>query len=113
MSEECTLADSTIALTVYNWLAVTGGMGTVQEIADGIAPWVVASKILLTPQQLQRAVGELVRRGYLGHRDGLYGVKDPVRRVVVTRNRDGDGWDGWQVYARPVQHAQRVQLGNW
>jgi hypothetical protein len=94
------LQTSTIAWTIYNWLAVHArGPCTPEEIADGIAAWVTESRISLTTSQLGTALRELERRGYLRAMPGdSFDLADPERRVLVGRDRrDVTGWRGWMV----------------
>jgi hypothetical protein len=96
------VATSTVALTAYNALAAGGGARTFDEIASAVSSWAAESRIVVSETQMREAMDELVRRGRVCYQLAGYDVTDPHRRVVVKRDRTGDGWGGWQVYARPV-----------
>ncbi len=105
------LQTSTIAWTIYNWLAVHArGPRTLGEIARGIAPWVTESRVELSSSQVGAALRELERRGYLREMPGeSFDVTDPERRVLVARDRrDPHGWRGWIV--GPGLHPKRELL---
>lgn len=94
------LQTSTIAWTIYNWLAVHArGPRTLAEIAEGITPWVVESRVDVSPSQFGAALRELERRGYVRELPGeSFDLVDPERRVLVARDRsDQTGWRGWSV----------------
>ncbi len=98
-------ADSTIAITVYNLLAINRNPLDVTELLTGAS----AQHCSVEPVQLSRAAQALVERGWVGSNpDGTYFCKDSHRRVVIARDRsdaeatddDGNcvgGWNGWQL----------------
>lgn len=106
------LATSTIAWSVYNWLAVYArGPRTLAEIAAGLAPWVAESRIDVKHSQLGAAVRELERRGYVRAMPGeSFDLVDPDRRVLVGRDRtDADGWRGWLVGPMGALRRQPIE----
>ncbi len=104
------VATSTVAMTIYNALAAGSGSRLFDEIASAVSSWAAESRLVVTESQMHEAVDELMRRGRLYVRIAGYDVTDPLRRVVVKRDRRGDGWHGWQVYARPVAAPGMVFL---
>ena len=106
------IADSTVALTAYNILAVTNGAMTAQALHRQAEQ---AQLKGLEQEQMDRALNELFRLGRVMVHDGLYACPDKRRRVVVTRLRndvgedeDGNitgGWQGWRVRALVPEKA--------
>lgn len=104
-------ADSTVAMTAYNLLALTGG-STLDDLLDSVRTMAHPE---LDLEQLRRAVAELVMRKLAvkapaNSANGarmLYSIVDAKRRLVVGRNRadmveedDGSisgGWGFWVV----------------
>lgn len=105
-----TIPTSTVAMTAYNALATGTGARTFDEVASAVSSWAADSRIVVSETQMREAMGELVRMGRVCHQIAGYDVTDPHRRVVVKRDRTGDGWRGWQVYARPVAAPGMVFL---
>lgn len=98
---------STIALTLYNMLA------KVRDVVP-TAKGLVSHPIFTTQHsgvdldQVQDALDALVERGYAKKRGFSYAVVDSERRVVISRNRDGDGWSDWIVRSHKNQ-LQRLE----
>lgn len=110
-------ADSTVAMSAYNALALTGG-STLDKLHSYLE---VAAHPELDLEQSRRAAAELVERGLavkapVNSPDGatmLYRLVDAKRRLVVGRDRsdmveDDDGrwsggWERWM--AREVSGA--------
>lgn len=95
---------STVAWSAYNWLAMQDGPRTRVAIFQGTRNgW----DSTLTPDACSEALDQLVKRGYLRETvnsadDALteFDLKDPKRLILVTRSRNGDGWNGWRVGPR-------------
>lgn len=104
-------ADSTIAMSAYNALALMNG-GGLDELFDSVCK---AAHPELTREQFKRAVDELVGRRLLvrapvnssGGARMHYSVADAQRRLVVGRHREdmieeddgrwSGGWNFWVV----------------
>ena len=95
-------ADSTVAMTLYNLLAMVRGALTVEQLTSS------AMKLQhrgLETEQTQRALDGLVERGRIKLQpDGTYALIARERLMVVQRDL-GDydpkamtgGWEGWHV----------------
>lgn len=109
------IATSTVAMTAYNALAGCPGGRTIDEIADMVSAWAMRSRLVIPEAQIVEAVSELLKRKFIRAIGPLLDVTDPMRRLVVQRDRsdegqDGAGWRGWKVYARPMAAPAMVQL---
>ena len=96
-------APSTIAMTVYNALAVakmpTGVVGIIQMAAQFLMP--------LKSEEVEAALGELLKRDLVRVGDDGHELIDTEHRIIVARDRsdagfdDDDlptgGWNGWMV----------------
>lgn len=98
------LATSTIALSIYNVLAVAGREMTLQQIYHSIC---TGHNQELSKAQVIEAMHGLCKRRFLrvfeiDDRNNVerFGVVDPQHRVVRKRSRTGDGWDNWLVVNR-------------
>ena len=99
-------ADSTVAMTAYNILAVTSGAMTARALHKHATQ---AQLNGLEQEQMDRALAELEVLGRVLVQGDLYTCADEKRRVVVTRKRDDvgedadgnvtGGWQGWRVRA--------------
>ena len=106
------VSTSTVAYTVYQVLCL-GGPKTVEQIeADQLfAGWVLESRIRVSRKQLRAAMTGLVNRGrVLELGDGVYDVRDPQRRMLLSRDRGGDGWGGWKIQVRPRPLFSSLQI---
>lgn len=111
-----TIATSTVAMTAYNALATGTGARAFDEVASAVSSWAFSSRLIVSETQIREAVGQLVRRGFVRELPGrLFDVADPMRRVVVSRDRSDAGtadagWKGWRVHSRPVATVPTVCL---
>lgn len=103
MSSTAPLFDSTVAITMYNILCMSGPASSLEELYHRAQNRMHPT---LKKDQATRALNELVRRGLLKQVVGGYALKDPKRRLVVDRITSGDeafkgvlqgGWAGWKV----------------
>lgn len=109
------IATSTVAMTAYNALAGCSGGRTIDELADMVSAWAMQSRLIIPEAQIIEAVSELLKRKFVRATGPLLDVTDPMRRLVVSRDRSDDGqtgagWRGWKVYARPMAAPAMVQL---
>lgn len=95
---------STIAMSVYNLIAVSKLSHTPDVIAEGLCGKLLPS---LDEDDVQVALDVLVQRGWIAEIEGRYRVLDPKFRLVRSRSRDDiavdkdgnavGGWSGWSV----------------
>ena len=101
-----TAAPSTIAMTIYNLLALEGSARTQGQLLDRVAahhPGIVA-------EEITAAVAGLVERNLVTAEGDAYRVADPLRRPAVDRSNEGDGWGAWLVFDRTTR--ARVPIGS-
>ncbi len=93
------VADSTIALSLYNIVAGEG-VATLEDARVALSRHGYA----WPPESLERALAQLVERGLATEDAGRIGVTGPLGHVVVERDRsDPEGWAGWRI----ARHAPR------
>jgi len=86
------VAESTLAMSVYNLLAVAQRALQPGQIAAQVRQLGSAAEL----GGVERALAELVKRGLVKQvRPGLYDARGPGGWVVFRRDRTGDGWSGW------------------
>jgi len=103
MTESC--ATSTIAMSAYNVMAVTGGDGV--DKVDLLQRLITLQHPDLGLEQLENALDSLTERNLIKEADSRFKVKDAKRRVIVNRSlkdvevdEDGNvsgGWTGWKI----------------
>lgn len=93
------VADSTVAMSLYNVVAGEG-VATLED-----ARLALSRHGLLWPMEaLERALAQLVGRGLAVEDCGRVGVTGKLGHVVVERDRsDPEGWAGW----RTAPHSSR------
>lgn len=87
-------APSTIAMTLYNLLTMSIGGRQLDDL-----------RVLAVNMQhpgmdeitFEKAVEEMISRGYVTLEAGTMDLVDPGRRRVLQRSRQGNGWNGWLV----------------
>lgn len=99
---------ATVAWSAYNWLATQDGPRSIEDVLAGLQfTW----DAQLTPAALAQAVTEAISRGLLESEAGLLDVKDPKRRILISRTRGADPWAGWRIGERrfqvttPIEHV--------
>jgi hypothetical protein len=110
------LATSTVAMSIYNVLAVAGRELTVKEIYQAVC---TGHNQELPPEQVIEAMHGLCKRRFLCiHRiddrnpTERFSNADKLRRVVRSRDRSGDGWDNWRVMNQDgsVQRLEEINV---
>jgi hypothetical protein len=108
---------STVAMSAYNLVAVAGRPLTEVEIRERLAS---SQHPGLGIERTREAVNALVSRHLMRLAgDGAFDIVDPLRRVVVGRDRsdaevldDGTvtgGWNGWRVRERSARAAVPIE----
>jgi len=89
-------APSTVAMSAWNWLATQDGPRTFGNMLQGIRRMWLAE---LEETELSEALEEGRSRGRLIEvLPSVWDIADAVeRRIVVDRDRSGDGWAGWKL----------------
>lgn len=88
------LADSTVAMSVYNVLAHAARGLKADDLMSGLRAFGMPQA---DERQVARCLAHLDARGWIVTGARLR-VIDPKRRLVRTRNRnDPSGWGGWTV----------------
>lgn len=95
--------ESTIALSLYNIVAI-GQASTISEARRGMAQ----HGMLVSEEELLRAANELSHRKLMIVSDDRLAVRGPSDHIVVSRDRSGDGWSGWQI--APFNRAKTQSL---
>ncbi|MFA5052769.1 MAG: hypothetical protein WC565_01825 [Parcubacteria group bacterium] len=110
------LATSTVAMSIYNVLAVAGRELTVKEIYHAVC---TGHNQELPPEQVIEAMHGLCKRRFLcvHHADDRnpterFSTADKLHRVVRSRDRSGDGWDNWRVVNQDnsVQRLEEINV---
>jgi hypothetical protein len=92
------VADSTVALSLYNVVAI--GATTLEDARLALE----RHGYLVPLDALERALRQLVERGFVNEDVDRIGVTGPLGYVVVERDgSDPEGWKGWRISA----HAQQ------
>lgn len=109
------LATSTVAMSIYNVLAVAGREMTITDIYNAIC---TGHNQELPREQVIEAMHGLCKRQFLCiHRiddrnpTERFSPADRFNRVVRSRDRSGDGWDNWRVVNQDGS-VQRLEAIN-
>lgn len=102
-----TPALSTVGYSAYQILCLHGPQ-TAKSVLERLRPWTEDSHYSLSAKAVERAFAEMAKRSYVALESGKATVKDPFRRLLTGRAREGDGWSGWQVRDRilPLEPAR-------
>lgn len=87
-------ATSTVAMSAYNMLAVQGRPFTTKAIFNYLSSEPHPG---LKKTQVKQGLAELKKLGLVRSSREGFQINDPKRRLCVSRDRSGDGWDGWKV----------------
>ncbi len=106
-------ADSTVGMTAYNVLAMSGQPMDLDEIHT------VAVRMQhtgLDKDQLAQALQGLIERKRILHKDGIYTFRAHERLFVVQRDLSDynwetmeGGWEGWQVKDPRIRNGVGVR----
>lgn len=120
MKSQKPYGSSTVAMTLYNLLAIKGRPADLVELLDECR----RSHLPEADMEIaQDAAAGLLDRGRVNSEGGLFWLKDPQRRFITHRDRsDADqvdkhgnslgGWNGWLVSSHggaPVQLDEVTQ----
>lgn len=109
------LATSTVAMSIYNVLAVAGRELSITDIYRSIC---TGHNQELDRKQVIEAMTGLCRRQFLCiHRiddknsTERFSTIDRHHRLIRSRDRSGDGWDNWRVVNRDgsVQRLEEIK----
>jgi hypothetical protein len=95
---------STVAFSAYNWLAGRAAPAAEGQVLAGLKE---AWDPRCTAEAVREALGELVARKRVTQSGLLFALRDPRRRVAISRDRDGDPWS-WRVSAKPVARSESL-----
>lgn len=106
MTEREGILQSTIAMSGVNMLAVRGMPSTTTELLVGLAGvWRLEPP--LTLDELEAALVAASERGHVEKQGDLW--LSTSWQFVATRQRDGDGWDGWNYKPLPERHKTAIR----
>lgn len=110
------LATSTIALSIYNLLAVAGRELTISQIYQSLC---IGHNQQIDQKQVIEAMHGLCKRKFLCihriddlHPTERFSIVDKLHRVVRARDRSGDGWENWRIVNRDgsVQRLEDIHV---
>jgi len=109
------LATSTVAMSIYNVLAVAGREMTIVDIYNAVC---TGHNQVLSHEQVIEAMHGLCKRRFLcihciddRNKTERFSPADKLNRVVRSRDRTSDGWDNWRVVNRDGS-VQRLEAIN-